>query len=665
MRFSRNLFGFALFFGQIIHSIAQTTPSGTPTPSRSPSRSPLPTALNAGFALSLFGSRTSTPLYEPGYVLMVVLFVILTFVLFSIVLYRTQNSRFVPKTPPMSLSQVNSNLTQNGNGTENLDPNDPKEIGNEGVLINPLASVTSQMRVQPPVVIATTLLKSSPLYSCPPNQRADEYLLDKVHPFFIWIGIFNIFIFIFGIVVAYAPWAIIQVPSPYSNWTMELTLFNVQMSFYDTFRYMYYFIPTSVSQAYRNRPYDRASYDSASLTTAFVFAHSYWVAAIAMIQGFVAHRAIRAKYTLIRRGRDRPTCCMNCCDCPDCCCCSCPLCVSHARCTFRLNSLILLSLLITICAGTAPFEYRNTKNLRPTGAALGFAIFCFFLSFISTALSGAALEMLLDASLQPGKFALLDLAVGGENTTIAHISSSANSQVKPITVRDNMLVFEMRSRQQSQQLQMLQRLQIQPQTIGIQNTFSNTNTMFPQGQMALMSPQQMALTIPQQGFYPQQGYPQQGFYPQILPQESYQIPSQSLMNRQQTSLSPSPARSNWQVSESIESMSTPEQQQQQSLATTSSGSPESLPSHGLSPAQFAELEARRQVARGLKAETLSMRRADTVTSARMTPEQKELYSLRSAQVKASFPPITAAAAAEISIAPTLPPRIPPDVPSKF
>jgi hypothetical protein len=170
---------------------------------------------------------------------------------------------------------------------------------------------------------------------------------------------------------------------------------------------------------------------------------------------------------------------------------------------------------------------------------------------------------------------------------------------------------------------------------------------------------------------------QQGFYPQILPQESYQIPSQSLMNRQQTSLSPSPARSNWQVSESIESISTPEQQQQQqqqqqhyqqqqSMATTSSRSPESLPSHGLSPAQFAELEARRQVARGLKAETLSMRRADTVTSARMTPEQKELYSLRSAQVKASFPPITAAAAAaEISIAPTLPPRIPPDVPFKF
>jgi hypothetical protein len=52
-----------------------------------------------------------------------------------------------------------------------------------------------------------------------------------------------------------------------------------------------------------------------------------------------------------------------------------------------------------------------------------------------------------------------------------------------------------------------------------------------------------------------------------------------------------------------------------------------------------------------------MRRADSVTNARMTPEQKELHALRNAQVKSSFPPVSASVA-DISVVPTSPPRLP-------
>jgi hypothetical protein len=132
--------------------------------------------------------------------------------------------------------------------------------------------------------------------------------------------------------------------------------------------------------------------------------------------------------------------------------------------------------------------------------------------------------------------------------------------------------------------------------------------------------------------YPQPMMPQNSGYPQIMSHESYTIPSPpNLTMRQPMAESPPQGVLYPQVV--------------------------SASSHGLSPAQFAELEARRKLSRGQAAETSAMRRADSVTSARMTPEQKELHALRNAQARSSFPPLSASVT-EISVVPTSPPPLP-------
>ena len=620
-----------------------------------PTRTPVPSYLDPRTALTLFKPRNATPLYEEGYVLMVILFLLLALLLLVVVLVRTRKYLVIHIQPALSPPE------QRVPPPQNQISEDPTEIS--GISVNPLAA-TSTTRTQATVSPVSPTPAVKPVYTCPGDQRPDLFLLNKVHPLFIWLGIINFFVFIFGFVVAYAPWVVMTLPPPFSNYTLELTLFNAQ-TLAVSGGYLYYVNPpVPNNQVYKNRPYDRASSDVASLTAAFFFAHCYWLAAIAMIQGFVAHRAVRAKYTLIKRGRNRPNCCMNCCDCPDCCCDCCPVCFSNARCSFRLNFIILFSLFITICAGSAPFQYRNANNLRPTGAGLGFAILCFLLSFIATSLAGGALEMLLDASLQPGSFALKDLAEGGENTTVAQVTSGFNPQVLPAFGGDfNRLVMEMRSRQQSQQLMILQKLRIPPQPVGVGYSYASSNVMMLPQQMMMMPQPRLAIEGgggggggggypqmgPQTGAYPQMG-PQTGAhsqYPQIMPYESYTIPLPPTLTMRQPMSSPLPVRGNWQPDEE-----------------STQGAPLPLqvvaaPGHGLSPAQFAELEARRRVSRGQTAETSAMRRADSVTNARMTPEQKELHALRNAQVKSSFPPVSASVS-DISVVPTSPPRLPPD-----
>jgi hypothetical protein len=626
---------------------AQQTPTRTPTPTPSrtpsPSRSPASSYLDPRIALTLFKNRNGgVPLYEEGYIFMVTFFLLITLVLLTTVCCRVR--KYLRPQPASSATQEQRSQPIT---TSDTSQEDPKEINvnsygnNSGVLVNPLAAA-SESRNHAPVSPAS-LPSVKPLYTTPTDQRPDVYLLNKVHPLLLWIGIINFFVFFFGFVVAYAPWVVTTLPPPYSNYQLELTLYNVYTVPKGYYTSTYY-PPISNTLAYKNKPYDRASSDAASLSAAFFFAHCYWVAAIAMIQGFVAHRAVRAKYTLIKRGRNRPNCCMNCCDCPDCCCDCCPICFSNASCAFRLNFAILFCLFITICAGTAPFEYTNTENLRPTGVGLGFAIFCFLLSFIATSLAGGAVEMLLDASFQPGNYALRDLAEGGENTTVAQITSGFDPQILPTFHGDlSSLVIEMRSRQQSQQLLVLQKLHIPLQQIGgvySQSNYPPSNVMLPQ--QMIMAPQprmeegfgyhpQMGAPIGaysqpmmlQDRGYPQPMMPQNSGYPQIMSHESYTIPS------------------------------TTESPPQGVLY------PQVVPasSHGLSPAQFAELEARRKLSRGQAAETSAMRRADSVTSARMTPEQKELHALRNAQARSSFPPLSASVT-EISVVPTSPPPLP-------
>lgn len=649
MRMFRNELILFISFLNLVNAQPQP-PTRTPTPSRtpSPSRSPAPSYLDPRFALTLFKNRNGgVPLYEEGYIFMVIFFLLLTLVLLTVVCCRVR--KYLRAQPASSATQEQRSRPIT---TSDTSQEDPKEISViSGVLVNPLAAA-SESRTHAPVSPAS-LPSVKPLYTTPTDQRPDVYLLNKVHPLLLWIGIINFIVFFFGFVVAYAPWVVMTLPPPYTDYQLELTLYNVYTLPKGGYYTSTYYPPISNTLAYKNKPYDRASSDAASLSAAFFFAHCYWVAAIAMIQGFVAHRAVRAKYTLIKRGRNRPNCCMNCCDCPDCCCDCCPVCFSNASCAFRLNFAILFCLFITICAGAAPFEYSNTENLRPTGVGLGFAIFCFLLSFIATSLAGGAVEMLLDASFQPGNYALRDLAEGGENTTVAQITSGFNPQISPTFHGDlSSLVIEMRSRQQSQQLLVLQKLHIPLQQIGgvySQSNYPPSNVMLPQ--QMIMAPQprleegfgyhpqfgaqiganSQPMMLQDRG-YPQPMMPQNSGYPQIMSHESYTIPSPpNLTMRQPMAESPPQGVLYPQVV--------------------------SASSHGLSPAQFAELEARRKLSRGQAAETSAMRRADSVTSARMTPEQKELHALRNAQARSSFPPLSASVT-EISVVPTSPPPLP-------
>ena len=150
-----------------------------------PTRTPVPSYLDPRTALTLFKPRNATPLYEEGYVLMVILFLLLALLLLVVVLVRTRKYLVIHIQPALSPPE------QRVPPPQNQISEDPTEIS--GISVNPLAA-TSTTRTQATVSPVSPIPAVKPVYTCPGDQRPDLFLLNKVHPLLIWIGIINFFV---------------------------------------------------------------------------------------------------------------------------------------------------------------------------------------------------------------------------------------------------------------------------------------------------------------------------------------------------------------------------------------------------------------------------------------------------------------------------------------
>ena len=176
-----------------------------------------------------------------------------------------------------------------------------------------------------------------------PPQRADLARLSSMSPHVVAVASLNAFCWLVGLIALYAPWSYsITLAPPLEAYFVEWSLVGGTLQSYDLRMVngvsQYVYSTAGLREFYSG--YDAANADSGAVTFALIVGHLtvHILSVLGVVQALLLHREIRRKVTWITKGVRRADCCIRadhagcpsclcgpgCCG-PGCCCCDgCP-----------------------------------------------------------------------------------------------------------------------------------------------------------------------------------------------------------------------------------------------------------------------------------------------------------------------------------------------------